>query len=160
MLIIEFYIEIAHEMISLYTCLLGSTVLSEQLPGDHTFTDMHAAIIDHTGFNHIFTCCFQHIGYGYTQEVISQVTQMQRFIGVGRRVFYHNFFLRCSLRFQRIGQYIRLQEVCPVGICNAQVQKSGYSFVCGKQLMMLYQVSAYSIAQSHRILSECFYKRE
>jgi hypothetical protein len=45
---------------------------------------MDAAIVDDLGFIDFFARSFEYFSYGITQKIVANMSEMQRFVGVGR----------------------------------------------------------------------------
>ena len=75
---------------------LGRFPISEFFPGQHAFADMDAAVVDDLGFIYLFSSGLLNFGHRIAEQHITNMAQMQRLVGVGRRIFYHHRLL--SLR--------------------------------------------------------------
>ena len=64
--------------------------IAEHLPGIHRLAYMDSPVIDQIHLHHFVAVGFQEFGYGPSQEVVPDVSQMERFVGIRRRKFHHN----------------------------------------------------------------------
>ena len=50
---------------------------------------MNTAVVDDLGFDHRLARGFVDFGNGIAQQVVAYMSQVQGFVGVGRRIFHH-----------------------------------------------------------------------
>ncbi len=79
---IEGYIVIAHEFVAFHPCGRRCFILAGLLPGEHGFADMNAAVVDDLCFDHIVAIFLQDFGHGIAEQIVADVPEVQRFIGV------------------------------------------------------------------------------
>ena len=61
-----------------------------QRKGQHTFANVYATVINNLYFFDIITCRFQDFSSRISEQIIADMAQMQRFIGIGRGIFHHD----------------------------------------------------------------------
>ncbi len=88
--LVESHIEITNQMISLLSGGFRSCILAPLLPGEHGFADMYSTVVDNVGFDNLMTVCLENLRQRITEKVVSDMTQMQRFIGIWRRILHHH----------------------------------------------------------------------
>ncbi|MPM51871.1 hypothetical protein SDC9_98622 [bioreactor metagenome] len=84
---------------------------------------MDTPVVHDIGFYHPFTVGFQYFTERMSQEIVTDVSQMKRFVGVGRRIFHHKqgcvISNRCEAEF---GIFIDvLEQIKPYFRGNRQV---------------------------------------
>ncbi len=67
----------------------GCFAVAPFLPGKHRFADMDAPVVDNIRLYHLFTIGFQHFAQRMPQQVVAYMSQMEWFVGIGRRILHH-----------------------------------------------------------------------
>ena len=70
--------------------LSGVAPFANKLPGDHAFADMDAPVVGNAGLYDLIPIGFIDLRYAPAEEIIPEMTQVQGFVGIGRRIFHHD----------------------------------------------------------------------
>ncbi len=119
------------------------------LPRDHAFADVYAPIVEQTHRYNPAAVGLGDAAYGGTQKNVAQMAQMQRFVGIGRRIFHHD---RGSLGI-KLGQahtrvcIVRTKNFQSIRVAVRQVQKALYHGVCRQLRKGRHQFSPNEVAE-------------
>ena len=65
-------------------------------PSEHRLADVDATVVDNIGFYHALVVGFCNLRNSPSEEVVTHVTKVERFVGVGGRIFHHGEGTFCS----------------------------------------------------------------
>ena len=88
--LVKFHIEIADEVVALLARFLGGDSVAPLLPSEHRLADVDTTVVYDVGFHHLVAVCLENFGEAETEEVVAHVPQVERLVGVGRRIFNHH----------------------------------------------------------------------
>ena len=86
---VEGNIIVAHQMVSFFARRLRCLAVAVFQPRKHRFTDVNTPVVDNVRLYHAVTAGSYYIGKRISQQVVTDVSQMERLIGIGRGVFNH-----------------------------------------------------------------------
>ena len=88
-MLIKSNIEVSYEVIALLTGTLGRNAIAPLLPCKHRFADVNTPIIYDIGLHHSLAVGCKDAGKAIPQQIVADMPQVQRLIGIGGRVLYH-----------------------------------------------------------------------
>ena len=89
-LFVKTHVVITDEVVAFLTAGLRRLAVTELQPCEHGLADMNTTIIDNIGLHYFPSVRLLNLRNRITQQVITHMTQVQRFIGVRRRVLHHH----------------------------------------------------------------------
>jgi len=87
---VELHVVFAHEVIALHARRGGRFAVAVELPRQHRLADVDAAVVHQIGFDDRVAVRREDLRHGVPQQIVADVPQVQRLVGVGRRVFDHH----------------------------------------------------------------------
>ena len=87
---IKAYIVVADEVVTFLAAVFWSLTIAELLPCEHRLADMNTTVVHDIGLYYIPTICLLNLCDRVAKQVVAHVTEVQRFVGVWRRVFHHH----------------------------------------------------------------------
>ena len=109
-LYIKAHIVVANQVVTFLAAILRCLAIAELLPCEHRLADVNTTVVDDIhrladvnttvvddiGFHYVPAVCLLNLSDRVAKQVIAHVTEVQRLVGVRRRVFYHHewFFRR------------------------------------------------------------------
>ena len=122
----------AHKLVALFTGRCRRLTMSQFLPSHHGLADVDAAVVDDLDFLDVVAGGLEDAGHAVAQEVVPEVAQVQRFVGVGRAVFHHHLRLGACGSMAPIGKGQRLLERgVPARVGQGKVQESFHHVEAG-----------------------------
>ena len=88
--LVKGYIEVANQVVALLAGGLGRCAVAPLEPGEHRLADVDTAVVDDVGLDHLVAVGLHDFGQAVAQQVVAHVSQVQRLVGVGRRVLDHH----------------------------------------------------------------------
>ena len=143
-LLVETHIVVAHEVVAFFAARLRCFAVAKEFPRQHRFADVYAAVVDDVGFHHAPAVGLLYFADAIAQKIVAHMSQMQRFIGIRRRVFHHHerrVVGRCAVSELRIGIDF-VQHVDPISIADGQIQESFHGIEIGHKRRVLLKVFA------------------
>ena len=83
-------VEVADQVVAFLAGRFGSHAVAPFLPGEHGLADMDTAVVYDVRLYHFIAVRFHDLGQAVAQQVVAHVTEVERFVGVGRRIFDHD----------------------------------------------------------------------
>ena len=125
-MLVEHDIKITDQMIAFLPRRFGRHALAPFLPGQHRLADVDSPIVDDIRFNHPVTVGFQNFRQTVSQQIVTHMSEMERLIRVGRRVFDHHQRSLFGRMRNAVGllRVHRVQHLDPVRSGDCQVQKA------------------------------------
>ena len=77
-------------MVAFLARRFGSHAVAPFLPCEHGFADMDAAVVYDVCLYHLVAVRFHDLGQAVAQQVVAHMSEVERFVGVGRRIFDHD----------------------------------------------------------------------
>ena len=77
-------------MVTFLTAGLRRLAVSVFEPCEHGLTDMDTAVVDDIGLHHFPAVCLLDLGDRETEQVITYVSEVQRFVGIWGRILNHH----------------------------------------------------------------------
>ena len=97
-MLVKGHIVVAYQVVALLAAGFRRFAVAVFQPGQHRLADMYATVVDDVGFHYLVSVGLHDFGKAPSQQVVAHMPQMQRFVGVGRRVFNHyQWRILCSL---------------------------------------------------------------
>ena len=125
-MLVECHVVVADEMVALLATRLGRFTVAILQPSQHGLADVNTAIVHDVGLHHTVAIGGNDVGQGVTQQVVAHVPQVERLVGVGRRILdHHQRRLICS--FSQSVVRISLNAVEQLDPCrrsNGEVQEA------------------------------------
>ena len=97
--LVEEHIVVADEVVSFLAARLGRFAVAPFLPRKHRLADVDAAVVDDVRFYYFPAVGLHNFRQRPTEQVVSNVAEVQRFVGVGRGIFNHTESLRLRRGF-------------------------------------------------------------
>ena len=88
--VVELYIAVSDEMVTLLAGALGGGSREGLLPSIHRFADVDSPVVDEGRLDHVVAAGLEKARHGVTQEIVADVTEMEGFISVGRGELDHD----------------------------------------------------------------------
>ena len=115
---------------------------------------MDAAVVDDVGLDHLVAVGSHDLCQRPSQKVVAHMPQMEWFVGVGRRVFYHHqgrLFVGLSLAVMGVG-VDGVEQSYPCRRGDGHVEESLHHVVGGHAAVVGDQVVAYFACRVFRLL--------
>ena len=123
---------------------------------------MYAAVVYDIGFHHLPAVGFLNFGNAEAEQIVADMAEVQRFIGVGRRIFNHHQVGICfgcyDSEFRLMMHFVKLAE--PVSRSNGEIDKSLDNVVFLDTFESGLQKSADFFTRLFGRFAGKFYKRE
>ena len=87
---VELHVVLAHEVIALHHRRCRGFAVSVELPRQHRLADVDAAVVHQIGLDDRMAVGLENLRHGVTQQVVADMPQMERLVGVGRRILDHH----------------------------------------------------------------------
>ena len=87
--LVELDIVLTHQVVALHARRLGGLATAIELPCEHRLADVDAAVVHQVYLDDVVAIGLQDGGHRVAEEVVADVSQVQRLVGVGRRVLNH-----------------------------------------------------------------------
>ena len=121
---VESDVVFAHEVVALHSRRGRGLAVTEQLPGQHRLADVDAAVVDEVRLDHFVARFGEYLRDRVSEQVVADVAQVQRLVGVGRRIFDHHRFAGGGA-FAEIGVGHHLGEpFAPERVAQREVQEA------------------------------------
>ena len=93
-------------------------------PGQHRLADVDAAIVDQVDFQDAMTAGGEQLAHRPAQQVVADMAQMERLVGVRAGEFHHHGLARCG-QLSEIGLRRDFRQIqSPVGPRKLDIEKS------------------------------------
>ena len=89
-MLVESHVVVADEVVAFLTRRLGCFAVAILLPSEHRFANVDTAVVHDVGLHHPIAVGFGNLCHRPTEEVVTDVTEVERLVGVGRGVFDHH----------------------------------------------------------------------
>ena len=89
-MLVEGHVIVANEVVAFLSRAFGSGPIAPLLPCQHRLTDMYSAVVDDVCLYHTVAVGFHNLGERPSQEVVSHMSEVQRLVGIGRRILHHH----------------------------------------------------------------------
>ena len=111
-------------MIAFHPRRRGRLAVAVALPCKHRLADMDAPIVHQVGFDDPVSVGLENPGDGDAEQVVADMAEMQRLVGVGRRIFdHHRASRRPGPAVIRVGGDLH-ETLAPEPFVEREVQKS------------------------------------
>ena len=125
-LIAEEDVEVANQMVALLARRFRCRAIAPLLPGEHRLANMDATVVHDIGLDYLVAIGLQNPCQAISQQIIADVPQVERLVGVRRRVFHH---VEGRIGRRRTDTEARLalnlvQQLYPATAGHRQVQKA------------------------------------
>ena len=77
-------------MVAFLAGRFGSHAVAPFLPGEHGLADMDTAVVYDVRLYHFIAVCLHDLGQAVTQQVVAYVSEVERLVGIGGRIFDHD----------------------------------------------------------------------
>ena len=114
--LVKTHIVIADEVVAFLAGRLGRLAIAELQPCEHGFADMYAAVVDDVRLHHFPAVGLLDLRNRPAKQVIADVTEVQRFVGVWRTILHHHQLVAVGLLSEMRISSNRLQLLEPVVI--------------------------------------------
>ena len=88
--LVKEYIKVTYEMVALFAGRLGSSSLAPLAPSKHRLAYVYAAVVDYIGLYDTVAACLEYLRQAVAEQIVAHVSEMERLVSVGRRVFHHD----------------------------------------------------------------------
>ena len=78
--LVECYIVVADEVVTLLAAALGCSALAPLLPSEHRLTDVYASVVHDVGLYNPVTICCNDVREGITEQVVAYVAKVERLV--------------------------------------------------------------------------------
>ena len=152
--LVERHVVVSDEVVALFARRFGSLAVAPLQPGQHTLTDMDAAVVHDIGLHHAIAVGSHDLCKRPAQQVVADVSQVERFVGVGRRIFYHDEGrVGSSLLLAKLLVGVDVVEQShPCLLGDDKVQKTFHNIVFGDVVAVLGQIGTYFLSGIFRFL--------
>ena len=89
-MLVKEHIEVTDEVVAFLSGRLGSHAFAPLLPGEHRLAYVYASVVDDVGLDHAVAAGLEYLGEAESEQVVTDMAQVEGFVGVGRRVFNHH----------------------------------------------------------------------
>ena len=89
-MLVEFHIIVSHKMVSLFAGTGRRFSVSVLEPSEHGLADVNSAVVHNVCLDDFRTVGLGYLRYGPAQQIIADVSEMQRLVCVGRRILHHD----------------------------------------------------------------------
>ena len=126
--LVEGYVVVADEVVALLARSLWSLAVAPLEPSEHGLADVDATVVDDVGLDHLVAVGFHDLGQRPTEEVVAHVTEVERLVGVRRRVLDHHEWTVLSNRLltEFLVSMDGIEESYPSGRCDRKVEETLY----------------------------------
>ena len=121
---IELDIVLAHQMVALHPRRSGGLAAAIAFPRQHRLADVDTAVVDQIDLNDVVTVGPQNLRDRIAQQIVTDMPQMERFVGIGRRILDHHVAPRRRSLPERLVSCDLGKTVGPEAVREFEVQKS------------------------------------
>ena len=89
-MLVELNIVVAHKVVTLNTCALRCCTITITQPRNHRLTDVDTTVVYKVCLDNLITVCSQNLRNRVTKKVVTDMTKVEWFVCVWRRVLNHN----------------------------------------------------------------------
>ena len=77
-------------MVALDAGAFGRDAFAPLLPGQHALADVYSAVVDDVGLDHAVAAGLHQPRQREAEQIVADVAEVERLVGVGRRIFDHH----------------------------------------------------------------------
>ena len=125
-MLVEGHIIVADKMVALLTAGLRSLTVAIFQPCQHRLADMNTTVVHDIGLHNLIAVGLHDFGKRPSEQVVAHMSEVKRFVGVGRRILNHHqgrVVVSLFLSVFRVGIDVR-QQLKPCRLCNHEVEES------------------------------------
>ena len=88
--LVKGYVIVANQVVALLAACLGCLAVAPLQPCQHGLADVYAAVVYYVGLYNAVAVGLHNLRKAPAEQVVAHVSQVERLVGVGRRVFDHH----------------------------------------------------------------------
>ena len=134
-------------MISLLACRLGRATVAPLQPSQHALADVDATVVDQIDTYHLLAVGFHDLRDTPAEKIVTDMTQVQGFVCVGRGIFYDYILARDGVAAKLAVLMVGLEEIHPELVRNQQVEKAFHHIELGNHVRLLDHLSTHLVGQ-------------
>ena len=137
--LIEGNIVISNEVVALLARRFGCFAIAPLQPSQHGLADVDASVVHDICLNHLVSIGRHHLRQSPSEQIVADVTEVEGFVGVGRRVLYHHErAVVCDGQEAELGvRLYPLEQLYPLTRTDAEVEEALYGIECADDLWHL-----------------------
>ena len=142
--LVERHVVVADEVVAFLARSLRCFAVAELQPSQHRFADVDAAVVHDVGLHHAVAVSLHDLRQRPAEQVVAHVSEVERFVGVGRRVLDHHQWRSLSdgLLAELLVQVHLVEQREPRLLVDDEVEETAHSVEVGDSLAVLLDVLA------------------
>ncbi len=126
--LVESHIVVADEVVALLARSLRSLAVAPLEPSEHRLADVDTTVVYDIGLDHLVAVGLHNLCQRPTEQVVAHMTEVERLVGVRRRVLYHDeWTLLCDRLLAKLSVGMDgVQESYPSGRSDRKVEETLY----------------------------------